>query len=135
VPALRRRYLAKTEGHPTVGRFLHRVQEQIDRSDAKLDETTLSRLTEPDRSTVQTAAGPKPAAFVNPAVGTLGTLSLYSLKGPGIFQFDMALSRTFAIREKKTLQIRFEALNLPNHVNPAIPGTTAGVGPRRVALT
>ena len=42
-----------------------------------------------------------PAAFVNPAVGTLGTLSLNSLKGPGIFQFDMALSRTFVIREKK----------------------------------
>ncbi|MGA2716262.1 MAG: TonB-dependent receptor, partial [Bryobacteraceae bacterium] len=41
-----------------------------------------------------------PAAFVNPAIGTLGTVSLNSLKGPGIFQFDMALSRTFAIRER-----------------------------------
>lgn len=69
-----------------------------------------------------------PAAFVNPAIGTLGTLSVNSLKGPGIFQFDMALSRTFAVREGKTLQLRAEAFNLPNHVNPAIPGT-AGVGP------
>lgn len=65
-----------------------------------------------------------PAAFVNPALGSLGTVSINSLKGPGIFQFDMALSRTFAIRERKTLQIRAEAFNLPNHVNPAAPAPT-----------
>jgi hypothetical protein len=62
-----------------------------------------------------------PAAFASPATGALGTLSNYSLKGPGVFQLDMALSRTFAIQEKKTLQVRAEAFNLPNHVNPAAP--------------
>ena len=67
-----------------------------------------------------------PAAFVNPALGTLGNVSENSLKGPGIFQFDMALSRTFAIRESKTLQLRAEAFNLPNHLNPAVPGSTPG---------
>jgi hypothetical protein len=65
-----------------------------------------------------------PAAFVSPAAGTLGTLSDNSLKGPGIFQLDMAVSRTFVIRERKTLQIRGEAFNLPNHLNPAAPAPT-----------
>jgi hypothetical protein len=65
-----------------------------------------------------------PAGFVNPAPGTLGTLSSNSLKGPAIFQFDLALSRTFIVREKKTLQLRAEAFNLPNHVNPAAPAPT-----------
>ena len=45
-----------------------------------------------------------------------------SLKGPGVFQLDLALSRTFPLREKQTIQLRAEAFNLPNHVNPAIPG-------------
>jgi len=62
-----------------------------------------------------------PAAFASPAPGALGTLSNDSLKGPGYFQFDMAVSRTFVIREKKTLQVRAEAFNLPNHVNLAAP--------------
>jgi hypothetical protein len=62
-----------------------------------------------------------PSAFSPPAAGTLGTLSNNSLRGPGFFQFDMALSRTFAIQEKRTLQVRAEAFNLPNHVNLSAP--------------
>ena len=62
-----------------------------------------------------------PAAFTTPAAGTLGTLSNYSLKGPGVFQLDVAVSRTFKIQEKYALQIRAEAFNLPNHVNLAAP--------------
>jgi hypothetical protein len=63
------------------------------------------------------------SAFAPAASGTYGNLSANTLKGPGVFQFNMALSRTFAIQEKRTLQVRAEAFNLPNHVNPAIPGT------------
>jgi hypothetical protein len=62
-----------------------------------------------------------PAAFVSPAPGQLGTLSNFSLKGPGVFQFDMAVSRTFKVREFSSLQVRAEAFNLPNHVNLAAP--------------
>jgi hypothetical protein len=62
------------------------------------------------------------AAFSTPALGTLGGLSIGDLKGPGVFQLDLAISRTFPVREKQTLQLRAEAFNLPNHVNPAVPG-------------
>jgi hypothetical protein len=64
-----------------------------------------------------------PAAFCAPVPGTYGNLGLNNLKGPGIFQFDLALTRIFAIKEKRSLQLRAEAFNLPNHLNPAIPGT------------
>src|SRR5579871_402787 len=64
-----------------------------------------------------------PAAFTSPPTGSLGTLSNFSLKGPGVFQLDLALSRTFAVWEKRTLQVRAEAFNLPNHLNPNAPGT------------
>jgi hypothetical protein len=39
-----------------------------------------------------------------------------------MFQLDLALSRTFTVAEGKTLQLRAESFNLPNHMNPANPG-------------
>jgi hypothetical protein len=63
-----------------------------------------------------------PAAFAEPALGTYGNLGLNNLKGPGVFQFNMALSRSFRITEHKSIQVRAEAFNLPNHLNPFTPG-------------
>ena len=62
-----------------------------------------------------------PAAYISPAIGTLGTLSFNSQRGPAFVQVDMAMSRTFAVWEKKTLQLRAETFNLPNHVNLSAP--------------
>jgi len=47
----------------------------------------------------------------------------------------MSMSRTFAIREHQSIQIRAEAFNLPNHVNLATPGAggAGGIG-RSVAF-
>jgi hypothetical protein len=64
------------------------------------------------------------SAFGLPALGTLGNLGQNNIKGPGVFQFNMALSRTFAIRERKTIQVRFESFNLPNHLNPSVPSNS-----------
>jgi Carboxypeptidase regulatory-like domain len=62
-----------------------------------------------------------PAAFIAPASGTLGTLARNGLQGPGMFQLDMAVSRTFPVGEGRSIQLRGEAFNLPNHVNLSIP--------------
>ena len=39
-----------------------------------------------------------------------------------MFQLDMAVTRTFQVGEGKSLQLRAEAFNLPNHMNPNNPG-------------
>jgi len=69
-----------------------------------------------------------PAAFVAPAPGTYGNFGRYNLKGPGVFQLDMALSRTFAVREGKTLQLRAEAFNFLNHPSFSTPVSTLNSG-------
>ena len=63
------------------------------------------------------------SAFAPAAPGAYGNLGLNNMKGPGVFQLNLALSRTFAIHEKRTIQLRAEAFNLPNHLNPAVPGS------------
>jgi len=64
------------------------------------------------------------SAFSAPAPGTLGNLGIGNLKGPGVFQFDLSLARTFKLREKQTIQLRAEAFNLPNHLNLSTPNAT-----------
>jgi len=64
------------------------------------------------------------AAFGQPALGTYGNLGLNNLKGPGVFQLNLSLSRIFPITEHKAFQLRAEAFNLPNHTNPFTPGIT-----------
>ena len=62
-----------------------------------------------------------PAAFATPARGTYGNLGRNSIRGPGIFTLDVGLTRSFAIGENQTLEIRAEAFNLPNNVNLGNP--------------
>jgi hypothetical protein len=65
-----------------------------------------------------------PAAFAQASLGTYGNLGWNNIKGPDVFQLNVALSRTFVLHENKALQIRAEAFNLPNHLNPAVPGAS-----------
>ncbi len=62
-----------------------------------------------------------PNAFANPALGTYGNLGRSNLVGPGSFQLDLSVTRTFPIGEGKNIQFRGEAFNVPNHVNLDIP--------------
>ena len=68
------------------------------------------------------------SAFAPADPGTVGNLGAFNMKGPSSFQLDLALSRTFPIGEGKTLQLRSEAFNLPNHANFNTPVSTLNSG-------
>ena len=76
-----------------------------------------------------------PAAFSAVTPGSYGNLGYNNIKGPGMFQLNLAVSRTFRIREKQTLQFRAEAFNLPNHLNPATPNTSPLSNVTNIAAT
>ncbi len=67
------------------------------------------------------------SAFAAPAPGTYGYLRYGTVQGPGLSQLNMALSRTFPVGERRSLQLRAEAFNLPNHLNPLILATSLNV--------
>jgi hypothetical protein len=55
-----------------------------------------------------------PAAFGQPALGTLGNLGRANIRLPMTWQFDMAISRVFRVKENQTLEFRTEAFNVLN---------------------
>jgi hypothetical protein len=78
-----------------------------------------------------------PAAFADPAVGTLGNLGRVTLKLPPIWQFDLSVSRVFRFREAQSLEFRAEAYNVTNSFRPgaiATDLTSANFGRVRNAL-
>jgi hypothetical protein len=64
------------------------------------------------------------AAYTPNAIGTFGNTGHMSLRAPNYLDFDAALSRMFPVREKMTLNLRFEAFNLANHPNFNAPSTS-----------
>jgi hypothetical protein len=65
-----------------------------------------------------------PTAFAAPAAGTYGTMPIDAFRGPGRWNVDMNLSRNFRLNGPQQLQLRVEAFNLLNHVNPSNPITS-----------
>ena len=55
-----------------------------------------------------------PAAFAQPAAGTYGNMGPGTIEGPGFFGIDTSVTRKFQ-------EIRGEAFNVLNHVNPLDP--------------
>jgi hypothetical protein len=59
-----------------------------------------------------------PAAFALPAVGALGNAGRNSVREPGTWSFDIALSRTVRLTENQRLEFRAEAFNVTNTFRP-----------------
>jgi hypothetical protein len=64
-----------------------------------------------------------PAAFALPAMGSLSNMGAGSVLGPGTWQFDAAVSRTFRLGEVRRVEFRAEAFNLTNSFRMSPPTT------------
>jgi hypothetical protein len=62
-----------------------------------------------------------PGSFVANPLGTFGNAGYNSLIGPGFFDLDVNVTRSFPIREHQRFDLRFEFFNLLNHTNFSLP--------------
>ncbi len=67
-----------------------------------------------------------PASFVNPPVGTFGTMQKDSVFGPGFATVDLSVFKNIPIRERLRAQFRVEMFNIFNRVNLAQPSAKVG---------
>src|SRR5579884_2824292 len=65
-----------------------------------------------------------PSAYAPNLLGTFGNAAHNSLRGPGYFDVDLAVSRLFKLYESVTLDVRAEAFNIFNHPNFMGPNAT-----------
>ena len=69
------------------------------------------------------------SVFHLPAVGTIGNAGRTVIRGPGLNNWDMAVAKSFPLREKLRLQLRMEAYNAFNHTQFTGVNTTAQFNP------
>jgi hypothetical protein len=78
------------------------------------------------RKITQTIAGNRlflnSSAFAQNATGTFGNAGRNEFRGPKFVEVDAALSRTFPLPEKLSLDLRLESFNVLNHPNFSNPG-------------
>ena len=87
----------------------------------------MSRATDQELSTLKVgtpACWFNPAAFVLPPPGQFGTAGRNILRGPGFAQVDLAVQKSFELREGVKIVLRAESFNLLNHPNFAVPTNT-----------
>jgi hypothetical protein len=65
-----------------------------------------------------------PAAFAVPANGTWGNLGRNAVRAPGLWQFDPALHKRFAVNERIGVNFRAEAFNVFNRAQYGKPAVT-----------
>lgn len=70
------------------------------------------------------------AAFARPGMNDPGNAGRYSVRNPGVNNWDMAISKRFNIKsEKRFFQVRWEAYNAFNHTQYSGLNTTARFDP------
>ena len=62
-----------------------------------------------------------PAAFTAPAAFAFGNVGRNTVYGPGLQTLDLAIVRSFVVRESVHLELRAEAFNGLNHSNLGTP--------------
>jgi hypothetical protein len=65
-----------------------------------------------------------PAAFAPPQPWQYGNSSRNMLYGPGLWNWDIGIQKTFRIRERHQVQLRGDGLNAFNHFNLGNPNAT-----------
>jgi hypothetical protein len=117
-------------GHPFT------VEEGFNRS-GNLNTTSFSRHERPDVkpgcSNNPILGGPDRywdvSCFQLQTVNTRGNLGRNTLIGPSLVAIDASLVKSFMLGRSRSLQVRIECFNLPNHPNFAVPsGRTAFTG-------
>ncbi len=69
------------------------------------------------------------SVFKLPAVGTYGNAGRFSIRGPGIANFDASVAKNFTLYERLRFTFRAEAYNVFNHTQFAGLDTTARFDP------
>ena len=67
------------------------------------------------------------SAFGRPARGTFGNLRRNELRGPGYWRVDASLFKHIRFGAERDIEVRFEVVNLFNHVNLGNPDSEVGV--------
>jgi hypothetical protein len=69
--------------------------------------------------------GTNSGGFSCPALDQIGTTGRNSNFGPGFFNTDLAVQKTFPIKESISAMFRMDAFNVFNHINAANPNGNA----------
>jgi carboxypeptidase family protein len=69
-----------------------------------------------------------PKAFAQPAAGGFGNSPRNSIKGPGFWKVDLALSRLVSLAATRNVEFRVEVFNLFNTFNWGLPNTNFASG-------
>jgi len=64
-----------------------------------------------------------PCSFALPLAGTYGNVGRNTITGPGVADVDLALEKSFKLRESADVKFRAEMFNVMNHTNLGLPNT------------
>ena len=68
------------------------------------------------------------AAFAQPANGAFGTHERNSIRGPGFWKIDLAVSRLVSLTPSQNVELRVEVFNLLNNFNWGLPNLNLSAG-------